>query len=80
MFVDLVGDDGNVVLLCQLGQLVQLLPLVDLAQGIVGVIEDDHLGLIAEEGLELVKVQLPVGGADDALRLGLRDNRTGFMI
>ena len=37
-----------------------------LADGVVGVVEEDHLGVGVELGGEFLWVQLPVGTTDDA--------------
>lgn len=72
VLVDLVRYDHDVVLLGQVGHLLQLVSLVDLAERVVRVVEDEGFRLLAEERLQLVKVQPPVCGADDPLRLRLK--------
>ena len=73
MLVDVVGDADDVVLLAEVGDHGDLLHGVDLAEGVVGVVEHDSLGLGGEEGLQLGGVQLPVRGGHRALGLALKE-------
>ena len=61
MLIDVIGDAEDIVLLAEVGDHLDLLPVVDLAQWVVRVVEDDGLRLVVEHGLELVPVQLPIG-------------------
>ena len=58
--VNLIGEDYDVLLHADLGDLGQLLPRENLADGIVGRVDDHDLGLWRESRSELVNVNLPV--------------------
>ena len=73
MLVDVIRNAHDVVLLAEVGDHGDLLHGVDLAEGVVGVVEHDGLGLGGEEGLQLGGVKLPVGGGHRALGLALEE-------
>ncbi len=60
MFIDLVGDDDEVVFLRELGDDAQLASRVDLAGRIVRSIEQDHLRAAGDRGPEPVGVESPL--------------------
>ena len=58
--VHLVRQYQHVLLHAHLRHLRQLLPREHFADGVVGRVDDDHLGLVGESGAELVNVNLPL--------------------
>ena len=62
MLIHLVGDDIGVILLCQRGDELQLLPGKDLAAGVGGVAEDEGLDALTEGVLQLLGVEAEGGG------------------
>ena len=73
MLVDIVRDAHHVVLLAEVCHHFNLLPSVNLSEGVVWVVEDNGLCLFVEETLELLLVELPVGGGHHTL--GLRGSQ-----
>ena len=61
MLVNVIGDHENVVLLAEVGDLLDLGPGENFAERIVRVVEDDRLRLRVEERLEFGRIQFPVG-------------------
>ena len=75
VLIDVVGDDQDIVAFAFFCHHLNLRPAEDLAQRVVGVVEDEGLGLVGEEALQLFFVQLPVVRGDFALGLGLWEER-----
>ena len=65
--VHLVRDDEHVLLDTDLGELLEFSAGEDLADGVVGGVDDDRLGLVRERCSELVDVERPVCARLDAL-------------
>ncbi len=61
VFVDLVGDADDVVAAAKLGDEGEFFFREDLTGGVMGAIEDEHAGLVAEGGGERVGVEAKVG-------------------
>jgi hypothetical protein len=61
--VRLVGQDEQVALDAEAGQLLELVAAEDGAGRVAGIAEDDHPGARAGQRLERVEVEVVVGGA-----------------
>ena len=60
LFVDLIGNHNQVVLLHDLGQLLQRFPGLHCAGGVAGGVHHQHLGPGGDEALDLGQIQLVV--------------------
>ena len=72
VFIDVVRDEKDVVLLAEVTDHVDLVALIHLPQRVVRVVEDDGLRLRVKQVRQLGRIQLPIGRRRHAVLLRLR--------
>jgi hypothetical protein len=58
--IDFVRDDGNLVPLSNIKDLLEVINAEDTAAGIGGIVDNDCRSLVIDEGLHVAQVHLPV--------------------